>query len=69
MESKDTGYRGKEVFLIYLEDNNEPVSAYVQVVEIKEGLITFKTNKNLITIPTSRVIKIKERCSNDSNFY
>jgi len=59
--NKETGYRGKEVFLIYLEDNGEPVSAYVYVQEIKEGLITFKTSKNIITIPTSRIIKIKEK--------
>jgi len=59
--NKETGYRNKEVFLIYLEDNGEPVSAYVYVQEIKEGLITFKTSKNIITIPTSRIIKIKEK--------
>lgn len=59
---KDTGSKlNKEVFLIYLEDNGQPVSAYVYIQEVKEGLITFKTNKNLITIPTSRVIKIKEK--------
>lgn len=58
---KDTGFKDKEVFLIYLEDNGQQVSAYVHIQEIKEGLITFKTLKNIITIPTSRVIKIKER--------
>jgi len=61
MEDKDTGYRNKECFLVYLEDNGQQTSAYVYVQEIKEGLITFKTSKNIITIPTSRVIKIKER--------
>lgn len=58
---KETGYRNEEVFLIYLEDNGEPVSAYVRIVELKEGLITFETNKNRITIPISRVIKIKQK--------
>lgn len=63
-EDKGTGYRtDKEVFLIYLEDNGQPVSAYVYIIDIKEGLITFKTNKNIITIPTTRIVKIKERCS------
>lgn len=61
MEDKETGYRTEEVFLIYLEDNNEPVSAYVQIISIKDGLITFQTNKNIITIPTNRIIKIKQR--------
>lgn len=61
MENKETGYSDKEVFIIYLEDNGQPVSAYVYILNVKEGLITFKTQKNIITIPTSRVIKIKER--------
>ena len=61
MDNKDTGYRNKECFLVYLEDNNQQVSAYVYVLDIKEGLITFKTPKNTITIPTSRIIKMKER--------
>lgn len=64
MEDKETGYRNKEVLLIYLEDSGEPVSAYVHILEIKEGLVTFKTNKNIITIPTSRIIKIKVRYDN-----
>lgn len=59
---KITGYRtDKEVFLIYLEDNNQQVSAYVHILELKEGLITFQTNKNIITLPIARIIKIKER--------
>lgn len=65
MNFEERGYRqGEEVFLIYLEDNNEPVSAYVHLIEIKEGLITFKTNKNIITIPTSRIIKLKRKLEN-----
>jgi len=65
MEDKETGYRTKkEVFLIYLEDNNEPVSAYVHIIDIKEGLITFQTNKNILTLPVSRILKIKERAEN-----
>ena len=48
-----------EVFIMYLEDNDKPVSAYVHIVEVKEGLITFKTNRNIITLPISRIIKIK----------
>lgn len=67
MKDKETGYRKeKEVFLIYLEDNNEPVSAYVHIIDIKEGLIKFQTNKNIITLPVSRIIKIKERFENES---
>lgn len=60
MEIKDTGYKG-EVLLFYLEDNGEPTSAYVHIIDIKDGLITFQTSKNIISIPTSRIIKIKQK--------
>ena len=59
-QDKVTG-ESEEVLIIYLEDNGSPVTAYVKIISIKEGLITFRTSKNIITIPTSRVIKIKER--------
>lgn len=62
MVDKETGYStDKEVFLIYLEDNGEPVSAYVYIISINEGLITFKTNRNIITLPVNRIVKIKEK--------
>jgi hypothetical protein len=64
---KETGStKEKRVFIIYLEDNGEPVSSYVHIIERAEGLITFENNKNRITIPTSRIIKIKEKLENDS---
>ena len=55
------GFKGKDVFIIYLNDDNRQVSAYVSISDIKDGLISFKTNNNLIAIPTSRIIKIKEK--------
>jgi hypothetical protein len=61
MDDKVKDYKpDKEVFIIYLEDNNRQVSAYVYIQNINEGLITFKTNKNIITLPVNRIIKIKE---------
>lgn len=60
-KEKGTGERSKEVFMVYLEDNNSPVSSYVKIIEVKEGLITFETSRNIITLPTSRIIKIKRR--------
>jgi hypothetical protein len=51
----------KERLIIYLGDDNQQYSCYGYVLEIKEGLITFSTNKNKITIPTTRIVKIKER--------
>lgn len=61
MEDKFKGYKGEEVLLVYLEDNNEQVSAWVTIVSIENNLITFTTNRNTISIPVSRIIKIKRR--------
>jgi len=55
---KDT--RNKEVFIVYLDDNNQSISAYVEILEIN-GFVKFRTNQNIISIPQSRVLKIKEK--------
>lgn len=58
VKEKETG---EEIFLIFLDDNNQAVSTYVRNLEINDGLVTFKTAKNTITIPNSRIIKIKRK--------
>ena len=55
---KDTGK--KEVFISYLNDDNNVVSAYVEILQMN-GFVKFKTNQNIISIPQSRVLKIKEK--------
>jgi sporulation protein YlmC with PRC-barrel domain len=51
-----------EVFIVYLNDDNQRVEAYVEIIEIN-GFVKFKTNQNIISIPRERVLKIKERVS------
>lgn len=62
---KDIGI-GEEVFVVYLNDNNEKINGFVTLISISDSLLTFKTNRNTITIPTSRLIKMKRRGDNES---
>lgn len=47
-------------FIVYLDDNNERREAHVYVLEQNLSYIKFKTNRNVITLPFSRLIKLKE---------
>ncbi|MBI2629948.1 hypothetical protein HYW76_02510 [Candidatus Pacearchaeota archaeon] len=63
MEDKVSGLSDKEereVFLSYLDDNDKVVSGFVILIECN-GFVVFKTNQNIIRIPSHRVLKIKER--------
>lgn len=61
-KEKVSGIReGEEIFLSYLEDNNQIVSGYFILIKISETLLEIKSNTNIILIPISRVIKIKQR--------
>ena len=63
MGDRIKGYGKQEVFIVYLNDDNERVEAYVEILEIN-GFVKFKTNQNIISIPRERVLKIKERVEN-----
>jgi len=54
---------GEEIFLSYLEDNNQIVSGYFTLVHMSDTLLEIKSNSNVIIIPISRLIKIKQRFS------
>jgi hypothetical protein len=45
--------------IIYLDDNGEVKKTYSDY-ELKDQTITFITQRNKITIPISKLIKIKE---------
>jgi len=47
--------------IIFLDENDERKEIYINIKEIKESFVTFETNTNLITIPMSRVLKIKRK--------
>jgi len=61
-KEQDTG-RKKEVFISYLNDDGNILNAYVEILEIN-GFVKFRTNRNIISIPVSRVLKIKESDTN-----
>jgi len=49
-------------FISYLDDNGEHRQIYVQIIEITQAYITFRTyGDNVITIPMTRIFKIKRK--------
>lgn len=63
VEIRDKGNGKQEVFIVYLNDDNQRIEAYVEIIEIN-GFVKFKTAQNIISIPRERVLKIKERFEN-----
>lgn len=62
IENKISGLReGQEIWISYREDNEQVVQGFFILISISDSLITFKTKSNNITIPISRVLKIKQR--------
>lgn len=61
-ENKLSGIRvGEEIWISYKEDNEQVVNGYVILISISDSLITFQTKTNKITLPISRVLKIKQK--------
>jgi len=50
-----------KAFISYLDDNDEKIEGFFSIVESNEIFIKFKSGLNLITIPYSRILKIKEK--------
>lgn len=57
MSQEDTPYD----FIAFIDDDGTPRDAYVHVLEVREGFVTFQTKGNTITIPSHRLLKIKRR--------
>jgi len=49
----------QKALIIFFEDNNEVKTCY-SYYKISEGCIIFETTTNKITLPLSRLVKIKE---------
>lgn len=54
------GISKKNCVIVILDENNKEKSLYVKELIINDSWISYKTSENWITIPTSRIIKIKE---------
>jgi len=53
--------------LIYTDENDSKKTIYVKIIEIGLSHVMFRTNsENIITIPMSRVIKIKQKEARES---
>lgn len=50
----------RKAFVSYLNDDNTTISTYVILTDLRDNYISFETKGNKITIPISRVLKIKE---------
>ncbi|MCD4666710.1 hypothetical protein K8R47_02775 [archaeon] len=51
----------RKKYLIFFKDESDNIiKAYSNILEIKEGLVTFETLYNKITIASNRILKIKE---------
>ena len=53
-------------FICYLNDDDRKVEAYVEIIDINESFVNFKTFNSEITIPISRVLKIKRRVEDEN---
>lgn len=51
----------KEAHITYNDEHDQTKEGWFEVVELNSGYITFRTDKNTLTIPLSRLIKMKER--------
>ncbi len=49
------------VFLSYLDENDIKREGYVELVYLDSSMIKFKTKGNLISLPTSRILKLKQK--------
>ena len=59
MQDENKNQEVNKPLIIYLDDNGEERKTYSNY-ELSEGVISFVTQQNKITIPISRLIKIKE---------
>ena len=58
-ENKVSG--NKEVWISYRDDNEQIVSGFVILLEQTDSYVKIKNNRNILTIPYHRILKIKER--------
>ena len=50
-----------KTFILYKDDDNLQVTAWVDLISVNETFVKFKTKHNTITLASNRVLKIKEK--------
>ena len=53
--------KNEEIFISWLDDSGTNISGFAILLELSETFVKFKSHKNIIVIPISRLIKIKQR--------
>ena len=51
----------REVWISYLDEDNQRREGYVILIHLDNSIVKFKTKGNIIILPVSRILKIKER--------
>jgi len=53
-------------FIAFLDDNDRKVEAFVEVIEINQNFISFKSfQNNMLVIPMHRILKLKRKLNED----
>lgn len=55
-----TSDKPKRVFISYMDDDDHKISTYVTLLEITDSIVTFQTKNNIVRLPVSRLLKLKE---------
>ena len=52
----------EEAYISYLDERDNLKEAWIEVIKFDASFIKFRTNSgNIITLPTSRILRIKQR--------
>ena len=53
--------KDKEVFVCYLDEENKATNGYFKILQLAGSLLIIGSDKNILGIPLSRVLKIKQK--------
>lgn len=52
---------GEEIHISYIDDNGQIISGFAILLELSDTFVKFKTDKNILVIPVSKLVKLKQR--------
>lgn len=55
----------ERVWISYLDENDIKREGFVELIHLDSSMIKFKTHGNIITLPTIRILKIKQKLGED----
>ena len=68
LEDKSERQKEQTIFISYLDDNDIKISTYVTLIEETDSRVIFRTHQNIITLPISRVLKIKKNLQEGGSY-